>query len=88
MCTHIIYSFAKLQNGELAPYEWNDESTDWSKGMYERTMDLKKINPSLKVLIAVGGVNFGILTKFLIFYSRLNKYFSWIKRLEYGLDRF
>jgi chitinase len=58
MCTHIIYSFAKLTNGELAPYEWNDESTDWSKGMYERTMDLKKINPSLKVLIAVGGVNF------------------------------
>ena len=55
MCTHIMYSFAKLQNGELAAYEWNDESTDWSKGMYERTIDLKKVNPNLKVLIAVGG---------------------------------
>ena len=27
--------------------------------MYERTTDLKKINPNLKILIAVGGWNFG-----------------------------
>jgi chitinase len=39
----------------LAPYEWNDQSTEWSKGMYERTTDLKRLNPNLKVLLAVGG---------------------------------
>jgi len=27
--------------------------------MYERTTDLKKVNPSLKVLLAVGGLYFG-----------------------------
>ena len=55
LCTHIIYSFAKFTNYELAGYEWNDESTEWSKGLYERTIDLKKKNPSLKVSLAVGG---------------------------------
>ena len=25
LCTHIIYSFAKIQNGVLANYEWNDD---------------------------------------------------------------
>ena len=33
LCTHIIYSFAKLIGNKLAAYEWNDESTGWSKGM-------------------------------------------------------
>ena len=26
LCTHVIYSFAKLVNNQLSPYEWNDES--------------------------------------------------------------
>ena len=35
LCTHIIYSFAKLDsNGNLAAYEWNDESVPWSKGFF------------------------------------------------------
>ena len=34
LCTHIIYSFAKLIGNKLAAYEWNDESTAWMKGMY------------------------------------------------------
>lgn len=60
LCTHVIYSFSKLDSQyEMAPYEWNDKSTDWSKGMYERTIDLKAINPDLKVLLAVGGWNHG-----------------------------
>ena len=33
LCTHIIYSFAKIAENHLAPFEWNDESTNWSKGM-------------------------------------------------------
>ncbi|XP_064646971.1 chitinase-3-like protein 1 [Lineus longissimus] len=55
LCTHAIYAFAKIANGVLTPYEWNDKDTDWSKGMYSRFNDLKKINPSLKTLLAVGG---------------------------------
>ncbi|BFY99793.1 hypothetical protein BsWGS_02833 [Bradybaena similaris] len=59
LCTHIIYSFAKLTGNQLAPFEWNDESTDWSVGNYEKTTNLKQKNPNLKVLIAVGGWNLG-----------------------------
>lgn len=34
LCTHIMYSFGKVSSDDLKiyPYEWNDESTDWSKG--------------------------------------------------------
>lgn len=53
LCTHIIYSFAKLSNNQLAEYEWNDHT------MYQRVIDKKLENPSLKVMIAVGGWNFG-----------------------------
>ncbi len=56
LCTHIIYAFAKLDGGLLTAYEWNDENTDWSKGMYQKVIDLKSQNPSLKVMIAVGGI--------------------------------
>ncbi|XP_052069385.1 acidic mammalian chitinase-like [Mytilus californianus] len=57
LCTHIIYSFAKMVGNKLHPYEWNDESTPWMKGMYARFTDLKKSNPSLKLELAVGGWN-------------------------------
>ncbi|XP_052761892.1 chitotriosidase-1-like [Mya arenaria] len=59
LCTHIIYSFAKLNGNKLAPFEWNDESTPWMKGMYERFGAIKQQNPSVKVLLAVGGWNMG-----------------------------
>jgi chitinase len=59
LCSHIIYSFAKLTGNKLAAFEWNDESTDWSVGNYEKATNLKKSNPELKVLIAVGGWNLG-----------------------------
>ncbi|XP_012938466.1 chitotriosidase-1, partial [Aplysia californica] len=55
-CTHIVYAFAKLDSqNRLMPYEWNDDSTEWKKGMYERMMKLKVENPNLKILLAVGG---------------------------------
>ena len=25
LCTHLMYSFAKLHNGKIAMYEWNDD---------------------------------------------------------------
>lgn len=57
LCTHIIFAFAKLSDAyELQSFEWNDESTEWSKGMYERIVQLKQLNKDLKVLIAVGGI--------------------------------
>ncbi|KAH9502496.1 hypothetical protein Btru_068845 [Bulinus truncatus] len=58
LCTHIIYSFAKLSNNHLDAFEWNDEDTDWAKGLYSRFTDLKKVNTQLKTMIAVGGFNF------------------------------
>ncbi|BFZ03576.1 hypothetical protein BsWGS_06615 [Bradybaena similaris] len=59
LCTHLIYAFAKPQGLDIVAFEWNDESTQWSTGMYERTMALKSKNPSLQILLAVGGYNMG-----------------------------
>lgn len=34
LCSHIVYAFSKLNSKhELTPFEWNDDSTEWSKGM-------------------------------------------------------
>ncbi|KAJ8307499.1 hypothetical protein KUTeg_015583 [Tegillarca granosa] len=62
LCTHIIYAFAKVENNEIKPYEWNDEGTAWSKGLYERMMALRVKNPSIKILLAIGGWNHGTAT--------------------------
>jgi len=59
LCTHIIYAFAKINVDRIAPYEWNDENSGATKGMFARVTDLKRLNPSLKVLLAIGGWTFG-----------------------------
>ncbi|XP_012945342.1 chitinase-3-like protein 1 [Aplysia californica] len=59
LCSHVMYSFAKMVGNNLAAFEWNDESTDWSTGHYEKVTNLKNQNPELKVLLAVGGWNMG-----------------------------
>ncbi|KAL3875564.1 hypothetical protein ACJMK2_033505 [Sinanodonta woodiana] len=59
LCSHIIYAFAKLNGNQLQAYEWNDESTDWSKGMFDRFNAVKSKNPAIKTLLAVGGWNMG-----------------------------
>ena len=33
LCTHYIYAFATLRGNNIKAFEWNDESTPWSKGM-------------------------------------------------------
>ncbi|XP_071956954.1 chitinase-3-like protein 1 [Antedon mediterranea] len=61
LCTHIVYSFANMNsNNELIPYEWNDDNTTWSQGMYSKVIQLKRQNTKLKVVLAVGGWNFGV----------------------------
>ncbi|XP_060065371.1 probable endochitinase [Ylistrum balloti] len=59
LCTHVIYAFATLNGNHLKAFEWNDESTSWSTGMYERFNAMKSQNPSVKTMIAVGGWNLG-----------------------------
>jgi chitinase len=57
LCTHIIFAFAKINaQYELEAFEWNDGWEEWAPGMYNRTVELKKKNPRLKVLLAVGGM--------------------------------
>ncbi|OXA44044.1 endochitinase [Folsomia candida] len=54
LCTHIIYSFCGVSN-----VTWEvlvlDEERDIEGGGYQRFTDLKKRNPKLKALLAVGG---------------------------------
>ena len=33
LCSHLVYAFAKLEGNRLAAFEWNDESTEWMRGM-------------------------------------------------------
>jgi len=57
LCTHVMYAFAKISGGVLHPFEWNDLSEPWMKGMYERTMAMKQKNANLKISVSVGGWN-------------------------------
>uniref|UniRef100_A0A131Y8W2 Putative catalytically inactive chitinase-like lectin n=1 Tax=Ixodes ricinus TaxID=34613 RepID=A0A131Y8W2_IXORI len=49
VCTHIICGFADLADGTLAPRRPEDAA------YYVRTTALKRVNPSLKVMLSVGG---------------------------------
>ncbi|XP_044591649.1 probable chitinase 10 [Cotesia glomerata] len=59
LCTHIIYAFGWLKKNKLTSFESNDETKDGKIGLYEKMMTLKKANPSLKILLAIGGWSFG-----------------------------
>jgi len=61
ICTHAIYGFAALNDdGTLKVYDpWMDLPDDWGKAGYRRFNDMKKVNPNLKTLIAMGGWNEG-----------------------------
>lgn len=48
-----------MKKGRLSSFESNDESKDGSPGLYDKVISLKKTNPKLKVLLAVGGWSFG-----------------------------
>ncbi|XP_028966665.1 probable chitinase 10 [Galendromus occidentalis] len=60
ICTHIIYSFGWMRKNKLVAHDVEaDESKNGKKGGFEKIVDLKKVNPKLKVLLAVGGWSFG-----------------------------
>ncbi|CAD6241359.1 GSCOCG00002685001-RA-CDS, partial [Cotesia congregata] len=54
LCTHIIYAFGWLKKNKLTSFESNDETKDGKIGLYDKMMTLKKANPSLKILLAIG----------------------------------
>lgn len=59
LCTHIIYSFAGMEDYRLAPAEPGDIGDGFKEGMYTRINKLKEKNSNLKVLLALGGWAFG-----------------------------
>lgn len=59
LCTHIIFAFGWLKKGKLSSFESNDDTKDGVPGFYQRIIALKKANPKLKVLLAIGGWSFG-----------------------------
>ncbi|CAG0883080.1 unnamed protein product [Cyprideis torosa] len=62
LCTHLIYAFAGLDNetNEIRSVDpFLDLATEGGKGWYDRAVNLKAVNPRLKVLVAIGGWNEG-----------------------------
>nr|XP_018905689.1 PREDICTED: probable chitinase 3 [Bemisia tabaci]XP_018905690.1 PREDICTED: probable chitinase 3 [Bemisia tabaci] len=59
LCTHVIFAFGWLKKGKLSSFESNDETRDGKIGLYDRIKNLKKANPKLKTLLAIGGWSFG-----------------------------
>ncbi|XP_061191555.1 chitotriosidase-1-like, partial [Saccostrea echinata] len=56
LCTHIMYAFGKVVGNTIDAYEWNDKGTG---GQYEKIMNLRSVNPDLKILLAIGGWTHG-----------------------------
>ncbi|XP_071101187.1 chitinase-3-like protein 2 [Haliotis cracherodii] len=55
LCTHVIVAFAKVLPWGLGPnVEGDEKPTGWN-ALYAKTAALKKRNPNLRVLLAVGG---------------------------------
>jgi chitinase len=61
LCTHLIYTFfGILPDGSLRVIDpYLDLEENWGRGNIKKFNDLKKINPKLKTLAAVGGWNEG-----------------------------
>jgi len=59
MCTHIFFAFATIKDNKIAPSEDSDVGDAFTEGAYDRIQALKKQNPKVKILLAVGGWAFG-----------------------------
>lgn len=56
ICTHIIYGFVKIEGGKIASLDpYLDLKDNWGLDGYGRFNALKKQNPHLTTLIAIGG---------------------------------
>ncbi|XP_041361803.1 chitotriosidase-1-like [Gigantopelta aegis] len=90
LCTHIIFAFADVDGYHMKPAIPEHLDRPWAKGLYSRTIALKKRNPNLKVLIAVGGWKvgskpFAALIK--TFWSRQQWVNNMVRYLrQYGFD--
>ncbi|KAI0209829.1 Acidic mammalian chitinase [Lamellibrachia satsuma] len=60
LCSHIIYAFAGMEGNDLKPFECNDDDVGTKLGTYSHLIALKNQQPALKVMLAVGGWNFGV----------------------------
>ncbi|XP_023236728.1 probable chitinase 10 [Centruroides sculpturatus] len=54
LCTHIIYAFASLDKDDLIMIP-GDKRVDVDEGTFKSVVEVKKKNPKLKVLLAIGG---------------------------------
>uniref|UniRef100_A0A915HRN3 Chitinase n=1 Tax=Romanomermis culicivorax TaxID=13658 RepID=A0A915HRN3_ROMCU len=53
LCTHLFYAFAVMDSSFMIKnFEWNDFD------MYQRVVNLKKLQPDLKVILSFGGWTF------------------------------
>ncbi len=61
LCTQIVYGFVGLgtDNKVRLHDPWNDVYDNWGKGAMARFVGLKRQNPNLKALVAIGGWNEG-----------------------------
>lgn len=61
LCTHIIYTFVGIsEEGEVKVLDsWQDLPNDYGKNGFGRFNKLRKINPNVKTIIAIGGWNEG-----------------------------
>jgi len=90
-CTHLVYAFAGLSvyNDIIALDKWNDVSQPEGGGKdnYRNLVALKRQNPSLKVLLAIGGWNEGS-QKFSALVSRPPNRARFISSVVPFLDRY
>jgi len=40
LCSHLVYAFASMSGNRLRPFEWNDETVPWMRGMYVGQLSL------------------------------------------------
>ncbi|CAL1277038.1 unnamed protein product [Larinioides sclopetarius] len=60
LCTHLVYGFTKLESNKITVYDpYLDLKENWGLDAYQRFNGLKKQNPNLSTLIAIGGWNEG-----------------------------
>uniref|UniRef100_A0A8C2A2F7 chitinase n=1 Tax=Cyprinus carpio TaxID=7962 RepID=A0A8C2A2F7_CYPCA len=55
LCTHVVYALASISyDNQITTIEWNDDV------LYKSLNDLKKVNPTLKTMLSVGGLVNGV----------------------------